>query len=227
MENISRVMTRIEGLRSQLGVPARSADFSAMLDNRVASADPLSDRGSNIPTTGVTTVPTTLGGLPLGGPLPGTASPWAGGTPTVAAVDAYVREHSIDSRNGRLDASELHSISGGWDGREFSLIEPAAESFEKMRAAAAADGIDLRVIDAYRSWEVQARAYEDYLAGRKKAHVLPPGTSEHGKGMAIDVTNGAILDKGDPEWSWLQENAQQFGWHPISNEAWHWEFRGV
>jgi LAS superfamily LD-carboxypeptidase LdcB len=96
-----------------------------------------------------------------------------------------------------------------------------------MRAAAAADGIDLQVVDAYRSWEVQAAAYEDYLAGRKNANVLPPGTSEHGEGLAVDFTNGAILDEGDPEWRWLQQHGREYGWYPISNETWHWEFRGM
>ena len=25
----------------------------------------------------------------------------------------------------------------------------------------------------------------------------------------------------------LVDNARRFGWYPISNETWHWEFRGT
>ncbi|MDH4118004.1 MAG: D-alanyl-D-alanine carboxypeptidase family protein [Acidimicrobiia bacterium] len=202
MENISRVMARIDVIKSQIGVPA--GGFQAALDAQMTVIDPVME--TRRPTMGVSTR--------------------VSGTPLSAEVSEYVRTHSLDERNGRLDPSELVGISGGWGDRDYALIPPAADSFERMRRAAALDGIDLRVIDAYRSWEVQAAAYEDYLAGRKKEHVLPPGTSEHGKGMAVDFTNGAIIGRDDPEWHWLSANAREFGWHPISNESWHWEFRG-
>ena len=96
-----------------------------------------------------------------------------------------------------------------------------------MRAAAAADGIDLQATDFYRSWESQNNAYEKHLRGEKHANVLPPGTSEHGVGLAVDITNGHIIGRNDPEYAWMRANGAAFGWYPISNETWHWEFRGI
>lgn len=68
-----------------------------------------------------------------------------------------------------------------------------------MRRAAAADGIVLQAIDTYRSWETrEAAAYE---LGTKHASVAPPGKSEHGLGLAVDVTNGHLVGPGDPNGS--------------------------
>ncbi|MGI9609067.1 MAG: M15 family metallopeptidase [Acidimicrobiia bacterium] len=138
----------------------------------------------------------------------------------------YMATHSIEARNGRLRPDELTGVSGSWHGNG-KLLEPAAEAWEIMRAAAAKDGVELKAIDTYRTWESQERAHKAHLAGEKKANVLPPGTSRHGAGLAVDVTNGHIVNRNDPEWQWLDANGRSFGWHPISNETWHWEFRGV
>ncbi len=138
----------------------------------------------------------------------------------------YMATHSIEARNGRLRPDELTGVTGSWHGNG-KLLEPAAEAWEVMRAAAAKDGIELQAIDTYRTWESQDRAHKAHLAGEKKANVLPPGTSRHGAGLAVDVTNGHIVNRSDPEWQWLDANGRSFGWHPISNETWHWEFRGV
>ncbi len=141
-------------------------------------------------------------------------------------LDAYLAARGIENRNGRLDPHELAPISGGWSGQA-RLLPPAAAAWEEMRAAAAAEGIDLRVVDSYRTYEAQDHAHRAHVRGEKAANVLPPGTSEHGNGLAVDVTNGAIIDRADPEWAWLERNARRFGWYPISNETWHWEFRGT
>lgn len=133
----------------------------------------------------------------------------------------------MDGRNGYLRESDLAVVSGAWDDRPARLLPPAAKSWEKMRSAAAADGVDLRTIDTYRSWDAQAAGHAAYLSGDKPAYVAPPGHSEHGFGLAVDVTNGALVGAGDAEWEWLQRNANRFGWHPISGETWHWEFRGA
>lgn len=94
-------------------------------------------------------------------------------------------------------------------------------------AAAAADGIDLRAVDSYRDWETQNRAHQEFLAGDRPANVPSAGHSQHGNGLAVDVSNGSIIGRDDPEWHWLRANGRRFGWYPISNETWHWEFRGL
>jgi hypothetical protein len=209
VDNISAVMARIDSIRAQVGMPANRGAFQAALDTQMTiGSTQIVAAGTVRQASSVRAVPGT-------------------GIMTAAQLGTYLQQHDVEARNGRLDRSELQTISGGWGERDYALLPPAATAYEQMRSAAAADGIDLQVIDAYRSWEVQAAAYEAYLAGRKKEHVVAPGTSEHGKGMAIDVTDGAIIGTDDPEWRWLQDNARRFGWYPISNETWHWEFRGT
>jgi LAS superfamily LD-carboxypeptidase LdcB len=58
------------------------------------------------------------------------------------------------------------------------------------------------------------------------ANTAAPGTSNHEVGRAIDFTyNGAIIQYNDIGWNWLVDNAcYQYGFTPISKEAWHWEY---
>ena len=56
----------------------------------------------------------------------------------------------------------------------------------------------------------------------KAADMLP-----YEKVDVLDITNGAVIDRNDAEGHWLQLNGPAFGWWPISNETWHWEFRGT
>jgi LAS superfamily LD-carboxypeptidase LdcB len=205
MEGISSAMARIDAIRSQLGMPA-AGSFQATLDAQMSSGS-ITPVESFSTRTRVSTESTVA--------------------MSSQDLQAYLGANRVEERNGHLAASELEQVSGGWKDRTYALLPPAASAYEKMRAAAAADGVDLRVIDAYRSYESQAAAYSDYLAGRKKEVVAPPGTSQHGNGLAVDITNGGTIDKSDPEWQWLDQNAARFGWYPISIEAWHWEFRGV
>ncbi len=149
-----------------------------------------------------------------------------GSVMTSSQLNDYLRGNQVEPRNGRLEPQELTPVSGSWHGNG-SLLPPAAQAWELMRSAAALDGINLQAIDTYRTWGSQERAYQAHLRGEKTANVLPPGKSRHGAGLAVDITTGTIIDRNDREWQWLDSNARSFGWHPISNETWHWEFRGV
>ena len=242
MEAIGRVTARIEEIRAM--ATSRNAPlgaFSAHLA-RAQQQEQATEPGEELVESDTLSGPpialdfaasapyvrsVTLGGMVGVGPAR-VAAPLdpVDGVMTAGQLQMYLFEHQIEQRNGRLTSADLVPISGTWHGRG-SLLPPAASAWETMREAAAADGIDLRAIDTYRTWESQDRAHRRHLAGEKEANVLPAGTSEHGNGLAVDITNGSIIDRGDPEWRWLDRNAARFGWHPISNEAWHWEFRGV
>jgi len=51
-----------------------------------------------------------------------------------------------------------------------------------------ATGKQLKIDDAWRSRDTQARAYADWKAGKKKApSMAPPGKSNHEIGMAMDI----------------------------------------
>ena len=241
MQPIAHVSARIREIQSRVESPSVPGQFRNVLnrtlsDSSRAGASP--EAATDHPTNAMTTsmwepVPPMTLGVMLGVPTPAASSthdtatlPPVTGIMTRVDLEAYLANHEVEARNGRLHDGELVAVSGGWNGAA-KLLPPAATAWEAMRTAAAADGIDLKAIDSYRTWESQARAYEAHLRGEKKANVLAPGHSEHGNGLAVDVTNGSIIGTDDAEWTWLQDNAARFGWHPISNETWHWEFRGV
>jgi hypothetical protein len=144
---------------------------------------------------------------------------------------ADVVEAASGLLNGKIPRDQLTTISGSHPGnRAGILLDPAAEAWEAMLKAARADGVQLFASDTYRSWESQNTAYQAYLRGERGPGIIvaPPGTSKHGAGLAIDMTDGkGILSKGTAQWQWLSQNGARFGWYGISSEAWHWEYRGL
>lgn len=89
-------------------------------------------------------------------------------------------------------------------------------------AAAARDGVELRVTSGWRSRDKQQRLFEEALAKygspeRARRWVLPPEESEHVRGGAVDVgpESGA---------RWLAEHGVRFGLcQRYDNEPWHFE----
>lgn len=143
------------------------------------------------------------------------------------------------------EAEELVIAEVGDDGREYQLTPPAAGAWHRMKAAAATDGVVLRLISAFRSIDRQVEILREKLAeGATVEEILsasaPPGYSEHHTGCAIDVdTDGAaaleIEFEQTPAFRWLQANAARFGFmlsFPRGNpygyqyEPWHWFYTG-
>lgn len=202
MEGVAIVAARVAQIQQRV-LPQGEGSFSASLERASHMVRPTAMYGPPP-------------GLSSGAVLPG------------AELSDYLVRHAVSVRNGHLgDSGLLVDVSGSIHAGQARLLEPAARAWEEMRAQATRDGVDLRVVDSYRSYETQAHAHAAYLAGHKPANVLPPGKSEHGNGLAIDVSNGRLVGPGDREWEWLTANAESYGWHPISNESWHWEFRGA
>lgn len=126
-------------------------------------------------------------------------------------------------------------------GREFELIAPAAAAWQAMRAAAAADGVTLFLLSAFRSI---ARQHEIVAAklerGQTLAQILAvsaaPGYSEHHSGRAVDIgTPGSPALEEDfadtAAYAWLCAHGGAFGFvmsYPRGNaggylyEPWHW-----
>jgi zinc D-Ala-D-Ala carboxypeptidase len=119
--------------------------------------------------------------------------------------------------NGRVPADRLTAI----DQSGHRLYAPAAAAWDRLVDAAAADGLDIRITDSYRSYENQVdlvRRKGLYSEGGLGAE---PGTSNHGWGLAVDadVTDPTVL-------SWIREHGPEFGWvEAVPREPWHWEFR--
>ena len=241
MSGVSEIQSRIQAIQTRVSSPPIAGRFNAIFEAQMAAANAQTASAEGVATPdaefsvapiGIASSGQMLGAnaVTLGvmlGLTPGlTTAPPSPHVVTASGLAEYMAINDIEARNGRLSTSELAEVSGAWNGTGY-LLPPAAKAWEEMRTAAAADGIDLKAIDTYRSWESQNNAYQAHLRGDKAANVLPPGTSEHGKGLAIDVTNGHLVGVGDKEYTWLRTHAAEYGWHPISNESWHWEFRGT
>ncbi|MGN1418393.1 MAG: D-alanyl-D-alanine carboxypeptidase family protein [Acutalibacteraceae bacterium] len=127
-----------------------------------------------------------------------------------------------------------------------------APYYDAMYNAAKKDGIILTPYSAYRSYDRQKNNYENLTAeymtryslskeeAAKKAAtvILPPGTSEHNLGLAMDICNTYDSFANTDEYAWLAEHAQDYGFilrytaekQPITGivpEPWHWRFVGV
>lgn len=126
-----------------------------------------------------------------------------------------------------------------------------APEYQKMYDAAAKEGIYLTPCSGYRSVALQESIFNRYVKGfeeqgyttdeakYKASNIsLPPGTSEHNMGLAMDIINTKDLFKDSKEYAWLEKNAHNYGFilrYPkdktqitnIMYEPWHWRYVGV
>ena len=140
-------------------------------------------------------------------------------------------------------AAELVTLQPG-----HALRADAAEAFQAMRQAAAADGVRLGLLSAFRTVSLQRQLFFDVGAARNqtaqaRAKVsAPPGFSEHGTGYAVDLadetapaTNLSTRFEDTDAFRWLSRNAARFHFRlsfprnnpqGVSYEPWHWRFEG-
>jgi D-alanyl-D-alanine carboxypeptidase len=128
------------------------------------------------------------------------------------------------------------------------LRSEAARDLLAMQRAAAIDGVDLRVISAFRSVALQNGLFFDVKAERNqsprsRAKVsAPPGFSEHSTGYAVDLGDARQPDTDLSEsfeqtaaYRWLAANANRHHFslsfprdnpQGVSYEPWHWRYEG-
>lgn len=136
---------------------------------------------------------------------------------------------------GRLPDGLLAKVDGG------RLHWRAANAWKALKAAAKADGIELKPTsagDLYRSYESQLRVFLEryqkepipgastrtfegvkwYKKSEKLASLAAPGTSQHNSGLAVDVhtASGERL-------KWMVANCAKYGWswEVVPEEPWH------
>lgn len=126
-----------------------------------------------------------------------------------------------------------------------------APHYNEMYLAALKDGIELTPVSGYRSVERQTNNFERKIQkyideGYSKIEatqmaatiILPPGTSEHNAGFAMDICSLYQNFENSNEFKWLSENAADYGFilrYPedkqditeIIYEPWHWRYVGV
>lgn len=137
------------------------------------------------------------------------------------------------------------------DPDSLKLDHRVAPHYNEMYLAALEDGIELVPISGYRSVERQRNNFEKKIKtytdqGYSKIEatqmaatiILPPGTSEHNAGLAMDICSLEQDFDQTTEYKWLCENAADYGFilrYPedkqdvtkIIYEPWHWRYVGV
>jgi D-alanyl-D-alanine carboxypeptidase len=131
------------------------------------------------------------------------------------------------------------------------LDRKVAEHYEEMYNAAQKEGINLAPCSGYRSYELQERNYNNKVSfyesqgySNKDAKVkaatiiMPPGSSEHNLGYAMDIVCVEEWFEDTAEFKWLTEHAADYGFimrYPkdkqditkVIYEPWHWRYVGV
>jgi zinc D-Ala-D-Ala carboxypeptidase len=178
--------------------------------------------------------------LPAGPPLP---------APAESCDDLRVlvdQDHPLPYGYAPRDLVSLNAYGMPILGGEALLRREAADQLGRLMAAAAADGEDLMIASAYRSFADQQASYghwTDFYGEGAGGMSAPPGHSQHQLGTAVDFTNAATnyevhqnfgLTSGN---TWLKENAPKYGYvlaYPKGQEAktgynwepWHYRYVG-
>ncbi|WP_353807161.1 M15 family metallopeptidase [Agromyces sp. SYSU T00194] len=122
------------------------------------------------------------------------------------------------------------------------LTAETSAAFERMRAEAAASGLDLYISSGFRSYASQKSIYDRYVANEGVAgadrHSARPGHSEHQSGLAFDLNTITEAFGYTAEGEWVAANAHRFGFivrYPPGKEGvtgyvwepWHLRYLGV
>ncbi len=193
--------------------------------------------GATVGAAPVTTIPTL--------PAPGTFE-----NPRIITIDPENWELTLINSYYRISESyepDLVYVCGSGE----LLDSKVARAYEKMYAAGLEDGVTLTPCSGYRSYETQERNYErkvEYFKSQGLSTeqakleaatiIMPPGSSEHNLGYAMDIVCVDEWFEDTPEFEWLMENAADYGFilrYPedkqditrVIYEPWHWRYVGV
>jgi len=139
----------------------------------------------------------------------------------------------------------LKELYEGYSKPGMYLVEEAATAYQRMAKDMKEEGLNIRVISSYRSYNYQRNLYEKYekVDGKKGAdkYSARPGYSEHQTGLVIDIDNEVLPYEEfgqTEEFKWMQTHAYQYGFilrYPkgkelitgYNYEAWHYRYVGI
>lgn len=127
------------------------------------------------------------------------------------------------AENGHLSSSELAQIP--FASGHYVRADTVGGLTELNEAYAAEFGVNLTINSSYRTYAQQEALYDP-----SSKTAAPPGCSNHGTGLAIDI-GGGVQTFGSAQYEWLKANAEAYGWvHPPfaepsgrNPEPWHWQ----
>lgn len=201
--------------------------------------------GSTSPAPGGTTAPVTEPETALPVLAPGTID-----NPTIITIDEENWHLTLVNSCYRIPDDyepNLVYVCGSAE----RLDAQVAVHYEDMYNAALKDGITLTPCSGYRSYELQERNYNNkvsFFESQGYSHeeakieaasiIMPPGSSEHNLGYAMDIICVEEYFEDTDAFTWLTENAADYGFimrYPkdkqditkVIYEPWHWRYVGV
>ena len=128
-------------------------------------------------------------------------------------ADARVSTHNAYSAGKSLGPIDVVMLQGK------PVEKKTAAAFERMRDAAAKDGVHLQLNSGFRSMEEQQHLYNLYKSGRGNLAAYP-GHSNHQSGIAVDIN---VVS--DAAYNWMHKHGPSFGFRrTVPSEPWHWEY---
>lgn len=230
------VMCLILALTLAFGAGIVMSKHKAENDEKQQTTQQTTQNTTELQTQPTTTEPTTVAGTP--------------DNPVTITIDDDLWYLTLINSSYRIPDTyepDLVSVCGS----EETLDRKIAVEYEKMYSAALAEGVYLTPCSGYRSYSLQERNYKNKVSfyenqgypteeARVKAAtvIMPPGSSEHNLGYAMDIVCVEEWFENTQEFRWLTEHAADYGFimrYPkdkqhITNviyEPWHWRYVGV
>lgn len=149
------------------------------------------------------------------------------------------RKNGITYVDGIMIANKTYTLPASYDP---GIRPEAADALEKMQNAAAAEGLTLYPISAYRSYKRQVEVYAGWVnadgAATADRYSSRPGYSDHQTGYTYDLNSCEVSFANTAEGKWLAAHCAEFGFiirYPEGKEAytgyiyepWHVRWIGV
>ena len=149
-------------------------------------------------------------------------------------------KNGITYIDGILVANKSYSLPSTY--KPGGLTKETQNALNKMKAAAAVDGLNIYLSSGYRSYSTQNTTYNYYVSrdGVAKADTYSarPGHSEHQTGLAMDLNIINDTFHNTKEAKWLASNCYKYGFilrYPKGKtnetgykyESWHFRYVGV
>lgn len=150
-----------------------------------------------------------------------------------------VTKNGVTYIEGYLVVNKTYTLPSSYGN---GLTNATTEAFNKMQAAAKADGLNIYILSAFRSYSYQKTLYNNYVnrdgVVAADTYSARAGHSEHQSGLAFDVNTINDSFANTEEGKWLNDNCYKYGFilrYPNGKsdetgyqyEPWHFRYVGV
>jgi len=177
-------------------------------------------------------IPTTTSG---GGSSNGLCGSYSGSTVSIIKGNDNVAYSVVKILKEHLTTPSSYSLAP--HDSDNTMTTTTACAFSQMHTAASQDGVLIKIASGFRTIQRQEYFYSCYINKNCNNGNLAakPGTSNHGKGIALDLNTDCGSQTGPKPncgsskvYQWLLKNANKYGFtRTVQSEPWHWEYRGV